>query len=122
MEKGRALLEFEDLKEAHCVVSSGSRVMGGFHLGLEYWNPKTGCWIEEEIEKEVWVKILGLPISLWSLVILKKIGEECGGFVEIDERTRSMGEIQWARLLVKTRGDIRPSVLEIEVEEEVYTL
>ena len=55
-------------------------------------------------------------------MILKKIGEECGGFVEIDERTRSMGEIQWARILVKIRGDFRPSVLEIEVEEEVYTL
>ena len=122
LEKGRALLEFEDLKEAHRVVSSGSRVMGGFHLGLEYWNPKTGCWIEKEIEKEVWVKILGLPISLWNPMILKKIGEECGGFVEIDERTRSMGEIQWARILVKIRGDFRPSVLEIEVEEEVYTL
>ena len=122
LEKGRALLEFEYLEEAHRVVSLGSRVMGGFHLGLEYWNPKTGCWVEEEIEKEVWVKILGLPISLWSLVILKKIGEECGGFVEIDEWTRTMGEIQWARLLVKTRGDFRPSVLEIEVEEEVYTL
>ncbi|RVW81737.1 hypothetical protein CK203_049544 [Vitis vinifera] len=82
----------------------------------------TGCWVEEEIEKEVGVKILSLPILLWSPMILKKIGEECGGFVEIDEWTRTMGEIQWARLLVKTRGDFRPSVLEIEVEEEVYTL
>ncbi|RVW19796.1 hypothetical protein CK203_115973 [Vitis vinifera] len=29
LERGRALLEFEDLREAHRVVSSGSRVMGG---------------------------------------------------------------------------------------------
>ena len=72
--------------------------------------------------QEAWVKVYGLPISLWSPVILKKIGEECGGFVEIDERTRSMGEIQWARILVKIRGEFRPSTLEIEVEEEVYTL
>ena len=33
-----------------------------------------------------------------------------------------MGEIQWARILVKSRGDVRPSVLEIEVEEDVYAL
>ena len=51
---------------------------------------------------------------------MKKIGEECGGFVDIDERTRSMGEVQWARILVKLRGEFRPSILEIEVEEEVY--
>ncbi|RVW55173.1 hypothetical protein CK203_066945 [Vitis vinifera] len=37
------------------------------------------------------------------------------GFVEIDERTRSMGEIQWARILVKIRGEFRPSMLEIEM-------
>ena len=35
LERGRVLLEFEDLREAHRVVSSGSRVMGGVHLGLE---------------------------------------------------------------------------------------
>ena len=122
LERGRALLEFEDLRKAHRVVSSGSRVLGGAHLGLDLWNPKTGCWVEEEMEQEAWVKIFGLPISLWSPVILKKIGEECGGFVEIDEQTRSMGEIQWARILVKIRGDFRPSMLEIEVEEEVYSV
>ena len=55
-------------------------------------------------------------------MVLKRIGEECGGFVAVDDRTKTMREIQWARLLVKTRGDFRPSVLEIEVEEDVYVL
>ncbi|RVW61314.1 hypothetical protein CK203_020714 [Vitis vinifera] len=53
-------------------------------------------------------------------MILKRVGEECGGFVVVDDRTKTMREIQWSRLLVKTRGDFRPSVLEIEVEEDVY--
>ena len=35
---------------------------------------------------------------------------------------KTMGELQWARILVKSRGEARPSVLEIEVEEEVYAL
>ena len=55
-------------------------------------------------------------------MVLKRIGEECGGFVAVDDRTKTMREIQWARLLVKTRRDFRPSVLEIEVEEDVYVL
>ena len=122
MEKDRVLLEFEELKEARRVISSGSRELGGLQLGLEQWNPRTGCWTEEEVESEVWVKIIGLPISLWSPMILKRVGEECGGFVAVDDRTKTMGEIQWSRLLVKTRGDFRPSVLEIEVEEDVYVL
>ena len=96
--------------------------MGGLQLGLEQWNPRKGCWAEEEVEKEVWVKIFGLPILLWSPMILKRVGEECGGFVVVDDRTKTMREIQWSRLLVKTRGDFRPSVLEIEVEGDVYVL
>ena len=122
LERGRALLEFEDKREAHRVASSGSREMGGVHLGLDFWKPKTGCWAEEERAQDAWVRIFGLPVSLWSPAILKKIGEECGGFVEIDERTRSMEEIQWARIRVKITGEFRPSMLEIEVEEGIYSL
>ena len=122
LERGRALLEFEDKREAYHVASSGSRELGGVSLGLDFWKPQTGCWAEEERAQDAWVRIFGLPVSLWSPAILKKIGEECGGFVEIDERTRLMEEIQWARIRVKITGETRPSMLEIEVEEEFYSL
>ncbi|RVX10544.1 hypothetical protein CK203_016930 [Vitis vinifera] len=74
LEKERALLEFEDLEEARRVVSSGNRAMEGIQVGLEHWSPRSGCWAEEEERKEVWVRIVGLPISLWSPEILKRWG------------------------------------------------
>ncbi|RVX21927.1 hypothetical protein CK203_001356 [Vitis vinifera] len=49
-------------------------------------------------------------------------GDECGGFITVDEQTKTMGELQWARILVRGRGDARPSVLEVEAEEEVYAV
>ena len=122
LEKERVLLEFEDLEEARRVVSSGNRSMGGIQVGLEHWNPRSGCWVEEEEGKEVWVRIVGLPISLWSPMILKRVGDKCGCFITVDEQTKTMDELQWARILVKSRGEFRPSVLEIEVEEEVYAV
>ena len=122
LEKERVLLEFEELEEARRVVSSGNRSMGGVQVGLEFWNPRSGCWAEEEERKEVWVRIVGLPISLWNPVILKRVGDECGGYIIVDEQTKTMGELQWARILVKSRGECRPSVLEIEVEEEIYVM
>ena len=122
LEKDRVLLEFEDLEEARRVVSSRNRSMEGLQVGLEHWNPRSGCWVEADVGSEVWVRIVGLPISLWSSMILKRVGEECGGFVAVDDQMKTMGETQWARILVKSRGDVRPSVLEIEVEEDVYTL
>ncbi|RVW63202.1 hypothetical protein CK203_058961 [Vitis vinifera] len=67
-------------------------------------------------------KSLGFQSRCWSLTILRKVGEECEGFVAVDDQIKTLEEIQWARILVKTRGDFRPSVLEIEVEEDVYFL
>ena len=122
LEKNRVLLEFDALEEARRVLSSGKHLLGGLQLGLEHWNPKTGCWVEEELRKEVWVKIVGLPISLWNLTILRRVEDECGGFVAIDPQTEKLGDLQWARILVKTNEDFMPSGVEIEVEEFVYYL
>ncbi|KAJ9704892.1 hypothetical protein PVL29_003104 [Vitis rotundifolia] len=122
MERNRALLEFEILEEARRVVSYGSRWLGGFQLGLEHWSPRSGCRKEEEVSSEIWVRIVGLPISLWTPTILKRVGEECGGLVAVDPLTECLGELQWARILVKARGDVLPSVLEAEIEEETYVL
>ncbi|KAJ9693608.1 hypothetical protein PVL29_009528 [Vitis rotundifolia] len=107
MERNRALLEFEIPEEARRVVSYGSRWLGGF---------------QEEVSSEIWVRIVGLPISLWTPTILKRVGEECGGLVAVDPLTECLGELQWARILVKARGDVLPSVLEAEIEEETYVL
>ena len=90
LEKNRVLLEFEALEEARRVLSSGKRLLGGLQLGLEHWNPRTGCWVEEELRNEVWVKIVGLPISLWNSMILRRVGKECGGFVAIDPQTEML--------------------------------
>ena len=122
LEKERALLEFEILEEARRVVSSGNRVMGGIQVGVEHWSSRSGCWAEEEERKEVWVRIVGLPISLLSPEILKRVGDESDSFITADEQTKTMGELQWARILVKSRGEFRPSILEFEVEEEVYVV
>ena len=122
LEKNKVLLKFEALEEARCVLSLGQRLLGGLQLGLEHCNPRTGYWVEEELRNEVWVKIVGLLISLWNPTILRRVGEECGGFVAIDPQTETLGELQWAQILVKTKGDIMPCVLEIKVEEVIYYL
>ncbi|XP_034684659.1 uncharacterized protein LOC117913709 isoform X2 [Vitis riparia] len=120
--KGRVLLDFEDLEEARRVVSSGNRRMDGIQLGLDFWSPRSGCWTEEEEPEDIWVRLFGLPVSLWSSEIFKKVGDECGGFITVDDQTRTMGELQWARILVRGRGEAKPNVLEVEVEDEVYAV
>ncbi|RVX16661.1 hypothetical protein CK203_006186 [Vitis vinifera] len=96
--KGRALLELEFVEEARRVLISG------------------------EVRKEVWVRILGLPISLWVPSVLRRVGDVCGGFLDIDPQIESMEELQWARILVKSDGENLLGSLEIGVEEATYIL
>ena len=122
MERNRILLEFELLDEAQRALFSIERKMGGLILRFEQWSPRTGCREEEEQSNEVWVRIFGLPVSLWNSTVLSGVGDECGGFIAIDSQTAKLEELQWARILVKTDGEVKPSMLEIGVEEEVYSL
>ena len=102
--KGCALLEFETVEEAKRVLAAGVRSMGGTQLGLEMWSPSFGCSAENEDRKDAWVRILGLPISLWVTSILRRVGEECGGFLGIDPLTERKEDLEWARIQVKLNG------------------
>ena len=87
LEEGQVLLEFEFVEEAKRVLTSGKWSMGGIQVDMELWNPRYGCLEEGEIREEAWVRIMGLPISLWVLSILIRVGGECGGFVAMDPLT-----------------------------------
>ena len=122
LEENKVLLEFKLLGEAIWVMSFGKRSFGGIHLGSERWNPRNGCSEEGEITNEIWVRIVGFPLSLWNPTILRRVGEECGGFIAMDPRTEKLQELQWARILIRTEGEDLPRVLEIAVEEKVHSL
>ena len=122
LEEGRVLLEFELVEEARRVLTSGKRSVGGIQVGLELWNPRYGCLEEKEIRNEVWVRIMGLPISLWVPSILRRVWDVCGGFVAMDPLTERMENLRWARILVKSKGGVLPSSLEIGVEGSSYYL
>ena len=59
------------------------------------------------------MRIVGLPVSLWDRSILRRIGEECGGFLAVDSQTKKLEELQWARILVKLNGEELPNMVEI---------
>ncbi|RVW15618.1 hypothetical protein CK203_077765 [Vitis vinifera] len=77
---------------------------------------------EGEVRREVWVRILGLPVSLWVPSVLRRVGDACGGFLDVDPRTESMEELQWARILIRLDGVNIPGSLVIGVEEMSYSL
>ena len=122
LEEGQALLEFEHAVEARKVFAAGKRSVGGIQVELELWSPSFGCLEEGEIREEVWVRVNGLPLSLWVPTILRRVGDECGGFVAMDPSTEKMENLRWARILVKTKRGELPSSLEIGIEWNFYNL
>ncbi|RVX03048.1 hypothetical protein CK203_016707 [Vitis vinifera] len=120
MERGKVLMEFEFPAEADKASKIGSISFGGFFLRLEKWKPETGCLREGERSREAWVRVVGLPVSLWERDILRRIGDACGGFLAVDHQTEKMEELQWARILVKRNDVILPNEVEVWVEGSCY--
>ena len=120
LERGKVLLEFELVVEAKKALSHGRISVGGFSCAWRDGSLETGCLVEGEKRRKVWVRIVGLPVSLWDRAILRRVGEECGGFLAVDTQTKKLEELQWARILVKVNGEELPNVVEICVEEVCY--
>ena len=72
--------------------------------------------------QEAWIRVVGLPLHLWTPEILRKLGDACGGFVAIDKVTEMKKEVKWARMLIKSEGKSRPSTINILEGPRSYEL
>ena len=115
-------LEFNSPEKAKWVLESGRRSFKGGVLQLDWWSPETGCLRSRGVGREAWIRVVGLPLHLWSPEILRRIGDVCGGFVDEDKETVLRKEMKWARLLVKTEGKARPSTVNILEGPRSYEL
>ncbi|WMV55766.1 hypothetical protein MTR67_049151 [Solanum verrucosum] len=70
-------------------------------LELEWWSPTTGAIQAQQQFDLFWVRILGLPLHLWSDKVMKEIGDQCGGWIEVEEETQLKNHLRWAHIRVK---------------------
>ena len=61
------------------------------------------------------MRIVGLPVHLWSRKILEKIGDVCGGFLAVNEGTKMLIKLCWARVLVRLGEFESPKAVEVMV-------
>ena len=47
----------------------------------------------KNFKEATWVKLIGLPMHLWSHPILRRIGDRCGGFLAMDEDTTFLSDL-----------------------------
>ena len=116
------MLEFNLPEKAKWVLESGRRSFKGGVLQLDWWSPESGCIRRKGFVQEVWIRVVGLPLHLWTTEILRKLGNACGGFVAVDKDTETKKEVKWARLLIKSSGKARPSAVNILEGPRSYEL
>ena len=108
LRRGLWLFGFESPNEARRILREGTGRFGGFPISLREWGKDVRCLVGRERCRTVWVRLLGLPLHLWSRPILKRIGDKCGGFVAEDENTSFMIEQRWARIRVNWDASSNP--------------
>ena len=116
------LIEFENKAKVDKVLLRGFWCFKDSILYLERWDPKVGCSQSCEQLKEVWMRVMGLPLHLWSREVFKKIRDCCGGFVAVDGSTDAFKELQWARLLVKLKRIEWPSPLQVVIDTTCFAI
>ena len=113
---------FESSEEAIWVMENSSRIFRGGVMQLEWWTPSSGCKGIRDQEKEAWIRVVGLPLHLWTGEIMKKVGDSCGGFVALDEETASKIDLHWARILVKMNSNVKPASVNLLTGARSYEL
>ena len=103
-------------------MENGNRIFRGEVMQLEWWTPSTGCMGRKGQESEVWIRVVGLPLHLWTGEILKKVGDSYGGFVALDEETTLKTDLLWARILVKMNNTGKPSSVNLLAGAKSYEL
>ena len=111
--RGLWLFEFESKEEVDRVLKFGKRRFGTNLVHLRTWGEDMGCSSQGFSEEKAWVRVVGLPVHLWSRTVMEKIGDACGGFLAVDEETDELGELGWARILVRLKKHEPPNTVEV---------
>lgn len=59
----------------------------GKRVNLEWWLPLVRAYPLNTRFHWCWIRVLGLPLRLWSTEVIKEIGDKCSGWLDKEEET-----------------------------------
>ncbi|KAG5616845.1 hypothetical protein H5410_016669 [Solanum commersonii] len=112
---GHYLFEFPNRYMAEQILQ-GEWIWKRNKIKLEWWNPYVGCEPTTYKPKSTWIRVMGLPMHLWTNETFKEIGELCGGWLMTEEETELRNHLKWAR--IEIRGDGRSIPSEVSISRD----
>ncbi|KAG5605852.1 hypothetical protein H5410_027344 [Solanum commersonii] len=85
-----------------------------------WWRPTTRCTPNPSTMRETWIRVVGIPLHLWSRKVFQEIGDLCGGWIETEEETELKNHLKWARILVKNNRRNLPREVSVACDGITY--
>ncbi|KAK4723748.1 hypothetical protein R3W88_026527 [Solanum pinnatisectum] len=101
---------------------NGIQFLFEFQNERDWWSPLAGTYPLNTIFHWCWIRVLGLPLHLWSTGMMKEIGEKCGGWLETEEETELKNHLRWARIRVKGSSETISAFVKVEDREWRYRM
>ncbi|KAM7486989.1 hypothetical protein LguiA_002998 [Lonicera macranthoides] len=118
----RAFIRCTSIKGAEKIGDLGTMVIEDkLSVMFAPWHPEHTFLDRKLVSTGGWIGVEGLPPCYWTKEILKLIGDECGGLMEISKATSNLRDLSMARIKVNggNSGYI-PESMEIKVKKEAY--
>jgi len=115
------LFEFTSINAAEHVLR-GRWLWKNQGIWLQWWSPTVGAIQSRVAISQSWIRLVGLPLHLWSQNVFKAVGDFCGGWVKTEEETDLRNHLKWARILVKANGNSIPKEVKIAFEGIEYII
>ena len=77
---------------------------------------------ERASAKEIWVRVIGLPMHLWGKDFFKRVDDACKGSVVVDVDIVERCHLQWTRILVSSNKGRVPRLLHMVVGSLAYVV
>lgn len=107
---GYFLLRFMNREDKETVMMRGPYTIRNMPIILKEWTPDFNLSKDLERTMPIWVKLPQLPLCLWGLKSLNKIGSAIGNPLMTDECTAQKLRVSYARILVEV--DITQKLVE----------
>lgn len=80
-------------------------------FALQWWSVTSTSTFERL--DQGWIRVVGIPLHLWSQNIFHEIGNFSSGWIQTEEERELRHHLKWARLKVRGKGDDVPSSVEL---------
>ncbi|KAH0781457.1 hypothetical protein KY290_001055 [Solanum tuberosum] len=97
-------------------VKNGDWFWNGRRLTLNWWLAAAESEVTHRDAGQRWVKVFGNPLHAWTTENFRKIGNQCGRYVDIDEDTENRNQLYWARICVHSDMEF-PRKVDLAVKE-----